>query len=232
VAATAQRIAEVLAGLRAATARMASGHSVEGRLPFGLAPVDALLGGGLPRGRLSELWGPRSSGRMAATLGALAAAHAAGELAALVDVADALDVRAAAAAGVALTRLLWVRPRALADGIRAVDLLLDAGGFGLVVLYWCGRPHGDARLRGEAQWVRLARRAERAGSAVLAVGDRPLVGSFAAVGLELERARACFSGSGAAPRLLDGVDGRVRVARSKLGPLDGVAPLPLRVAAK
>jgi hypothetical protein len=231
VAASAAKIAEVLAGLRAGTARLGSAAALAGvtRQPFGCPAVDALVGGGLPRGRLSELSGPRSSGRMSAALLLLGSAQAAGELVALVDVADALDARTARAAGLRLDRLLWVRPRGMADGLRALDLVLDAGGFGLVVLYACGVPP-ERRAAGDAVWVRLTRRAEQAKSAVLLVGDRPVAGTFAAVSLGMARGRARFSGADKGPHLFDGIDGRVQLVRSRLGPAEGAAELVLRVA--
>jgi len=224
MAASAARIAEVLAGLRASSARLRTGAGLErGHLPLGVAALDAALGGGLPRGRLTELLGPRSSGRMSVTLSALASAQAAGELTSLVDVADAFDPRSARAAGVELTRLLWVRARTLTDGLSATDRVLDAGGFGLVVLYLCGAP---SRVRGEVAWARLAQRAEKARAATLIVADRPLVGGFAAATLEAQRARGRFSGSGAG-LLLDGLDGQVTVSRSKVGVPGDAAPLAL-----
>src|SRR5436853_5256299 len=77
--------------------------------PSGIASLDARLGGGFPRGQLSELVGPRSSGRMSVLLSLLAAATARGELVALVDALDMFDAESARAAGVALDRLLWIR---------------------------------------------------------------------------------------------------------------------------
>jgi hypothetical protein len=74
-----------------------------------------LLGGGFPRGGLSEIAGPPSSGRTSLALALLAAATARGEVAALVDAADAFDPPSAEAAGVALARLLWVRPPGLTE---------------------------------------------------------------------------------------------------------------------
>ena len=87
---------------------------VEGADPSCLVPldvpvVDACLRGGLPRGQLSELAGPCSSGRMTLVLQLIAAATQRGEIAALVDTCDRLDVASAAAAGVDLDRLLWIR---------------------------------------------------------------------------------------------------------------------------
>src|SRR4029079_2851371 len=81
--------------------------------PSGISALDARLGGGLPRGQLSELVGPRSSGRTSLLLQMLAAATARGELVAIVDALDMLDVESAAAGGVdlgraALRRAAWI----------------------------------------------------------------------------------------------------------------------------
>src|SRR5437660_11839396 len=75
----------------------------------GLLALDASLGGGFPRGQLSELVGPRSSGRTSLLLRTLAAATARGELVALVDALDRLDVASADAARIDRERLLRVR---------------------------------------------------------------------------------------------------------------------------
>ncbi len=74
----------------------------------GIREIDELAGG-LPRGCLSEICGPASSGRTSVLLAALAAATRRQEVCALVDTTDALDAVSAAAAGVELERLLWIR---------------------------------------------------------------------------------------------------------------------------
>src|SRR6267378_3869690 len=74
----------------------------------GIAALDALAGG-LPRGCLTEICGPASSGRTTLLLAALAAATRRGEFCVVVDASDALDPQSVAAAGVDLDRLLWVR---------------------------------------------------------------------------------------------------------------------------
>ena len=74
----------------------------------GIAALDALAGG-LPRGCLTEICGPASSGRTTLLLAALAAATRRGEFCVVVDASDALDPHSVAAAGVDLDRLLWVR---------------------------------------------------------------------------------------------------------------------------
>jgi recombination protein RecA len=75
---------------------------------FGIAALDSLTGG-LPRGCLSEIIGPESSGRTSVLIAALAAATQRGEICALIDATDSFHPRSAAAAGVDLSRLLWVR---------------------------------------------------------------------------------------------------------------------------
>src|SRR5271163_2116097 len=74
----------------------------------GVCEINALTGG-LPRGCLTEVCGPASSGRTSVLLAALAAATQRQEVCALVDVSDAFNPHSAAAAGVNFERLLWVR---------------------------------------------------------------------------------------------------------------------------
>src|SRR5262249_4679635 len=129
----------------------------------GIQQIDVFTGG-LPRGCLTEISGPDSSGRTSLLLSALAAATNRQETCALLDVSDAFDPHSAVAAGLNLDRLLWVRcglnpssaaskrhkvvrqnvvsrnkeDRAVEDpveqALRATDLLLQGGGFGLLAL--------------------------------------------------------------------------------------------------
>jgi recA bacterial DNA recombination protein len=78
------------------------------RVSSGVREMDALAGG-LPRGCLTEIFGPASSGRTSVLLAALAAATRRQETCALVDVTDAFDPRSGTAAGMDFARLLWVR---------------------------------------------------------------------------------------------------------------------------
>ena len=77
--------------------------------PSGVAELDAVLGGGFPRGSLVELYGPASSGRTSLAFSLLAQATERQEACAFVDVSDSLDPISLAAAGVELPRLLWIR---------------------------------------------------------------------------------------------------------------------------
>jgi recombination protein RecA len=77
--------------------------------PCGVTELDAVLGGGFPRGSLVELCGPASSGRTSLAYALLAQATERQEACAFVDVSDSLDPVSLAAAGVELPRLLWIR---------------------------------------------------------------------------------------------------------------------------
>ncbi len=78
-------------------------------VPTGVYEIDALLKGGLPIGTLTEMVGPESSGRTAVALSFLNQLTHAGRVCAWIDASDTLSPEAAAAAGVELAQLLWVR---------------------------------------------------------------------------------------------------------------------------
>jgi hypothetical protein len=110
------------------------------RSPFPALPAPRLplAERGLQRGSITEISGGRSSGVMATVLHVLAQATANGEVCAIVDAQDQFHPASASAAGVDLSLCLWVRCRDNPDyAMRAADLLLHAGGFGLVVLDLC-----------------------------------------------------------------------------------------------
>src|SRR5207302_2644065 len=75
---------------------------------IGIRELDSLTGG-LPRGCLTEICGPASSGRTSFLLAAMAAATQREEVCALVDTSDALNPQSAAAVGMDLKKMLWVR---------------------------------------------------------------------------------------------------------------------------
>ena len=165
----------------------------------GLSPLDARLDGGFPRGQLSEVIGPRSSGRTSLLLRALAAATARGELVALVDALDRLDVASAQAAGVDLDRLLWIRghvvpnpgmcrdmnQRALEQAVKALTLVLQAGNFGLVSFDVAGAPADAIRRLPFTTWLRLQRMVEGSQTACVLVGAERVARSSAGLTIEL-----------------------------------------------
>ena len=229
----------------------------------GVPAIDTLTGG-LPRGCLTEICGPASSGRTTLLLAALAAATRRGEFCVVVDASDTLDPHSAAAAGVELERLLWVRcsedaPRKnslpqshrdiekngnqktgcpisrapfarevgvlsvrgmgipsqptldfnraewnetgqkengwkensrqsehrLEQVLRATDLLLESGGFGLIVLDLGDLPPQAARRIPLTTWFRFRRAIERTPTILLTIEQHPIAGSCSSVLVQL-----------------------------------------------
>ncbi|OLC49966.1 MAG: hypothetical protein AUH43_06500 [Acidobacteria bacterium 13_1_40CM_65_14] len=196
--------------------------------PTGHTALDARLSGGFPRGQLSEIVGPRSSGRTSLLLQMLAAATARGELVALVDALDMLDVASAEAAGVQLDRLLWVRghvvcnpglcrdlnQRAVEQAIRAFTLVLQAGNFGIVAFDVGEAPMDAIRRLPFTTWMRLQRLIEGSQqTAGVLVGSESMARSSAGLTLRLTRAEGL--GLRATPRLFDGLDMEARVIRAR-----------------
>ena len=237
-------------------------------LSSGIAAINALTGG-WPRGCLTEICGPASSGRTTLLLAALAAATRRGEFCVLVDASDALDPRSTADAGVDLNRLLWVRcgdprsssprpshsepshskpgcpisrasfarevgifsqpafhldrtglkktdlkenrsketglektrlkensfkengfkenrsERCLEQVLHATDLLLESGGFGLVVLDLSDLAPQQARRIPLTTWFRFRRAVENTPTVLLAIEQQPIAGSCSSLQLQL-----------------------------------------------
>jgi recombination protein RecA len=222
----------------------------------GIPALDALTGG-LPRGCLTEICGPASSGRTTVLLAALAAATQRGEYCAVIDASDALDPHSLAAAGIDLDHLLWVRcgddiqqkapnsakagapplSRTLRQGgdfdfpsqdpmgfqqreagssprcegnsslekfarntrlpehrleqvLRATDLLLESGGFGLIILELADLPPQSARRIPLTTWFRFRRAVEHKPTILLAIEQQPIAGSCSSLLLQLGTADA------------------------------------------
>jgi hypothetical protein len=212
------------------------GSSVEAAAPVVRArlqidTLDAVLDGGLPRGRLSEIVGPASCGKTALLYALLATDTARGEAVALIDFADAFLPSTAAAAGIDLARILWVRPTSIRAALRSAELLLDGSGFGVVAID-LGTIARAIRI-GTSTWARLARAAAQSGAAVVLLGNERVAGTFAALGLMLRTRHQHWSrhdngstlgstlgsilGSALGPTLFDGFDTEVALVRNKLG---------------
>ncbi len=186
-------------------------------LSTGSTQLDALLGGGFRRGAITELVGP--SGRMSLALHCLAALHRQNKadaqtpsLVAWIDVGDGLDPRTLKSCGLSLDHFLWIRPSALRQGLKACDLLLDAGGFAVVVLDVSGF-RLNAQTTRPAWWVRLARRLEEGRTVLLNLGE---VGGFCSVArIDAQRMHGA------------GFELRAKVVRQRYGQREGVAKLLL-----
>jgi hypothetical protein len=190
------------------------GEDRRGRpLPTGVATIDAMLFGGFPRGQLSEVHGPASSGRTGLVLALLARSTGGGALAAFVDPDDRLDPSSAAAAGVDLARLLWLRgQKGLAEAVAAVGTLAGSGLFETVVLDLAGVPEAERRLPG-ATWIRLQRTVEDAPTALVLLADRHVACGPGGVSLALAPAGPRWSGASGPGRLLSGLRARATAGR-------------------
>lgn len=180
-------------------------------LATGIEAVDRLTGGGFPRGRLSEIAGPLSSGRTSLALALLARLTREGELAAVIDAADAFDPASAEAADVDLERVLWVRAPELRGALRSTERLLEARGFGLVLLDLVT----VARPPAPVVWQRLARAAAAADSAVVLLSATRMAGTHAELAVETRLSRTRFRGT---PALLEQLESEVELVRSRNAP--------------
>ena len=130
-------------------------------VPTGIADLDARLQGGIPRGHLSEVTGPRSSGRLAILVSALAGATARGETVALVDPLDMFDPVSASAAGIDFQRMLWVRGEATSSArvslsceYGTLQKALDRAIKSLNLILQAGSQAGQSGRGGRGRWVR------------------------------------------------------------------------------
>jgi hypothetical protein len=183
------------------------------RLPSNLVPFDRLIGGGLPRGRISEIVGGATSGKTSAAAAFAAAASRMGETVAWIDSTNTFDPPSHSRSGADLSRVLWVNPARLSpdfanlsrrdrrDALRRVlrtgELILDAGGFALAVIDLCINPYPLAHSAA----LRLARMAERSSTSVLILAERRICGTFAALSLSFNCLSAIFNKSPYPPSL-------------------------------
>jgi recombination protein RecA len=229
-------------------------------LPTGIAQVDEIIGGGLPRGGLTEIVGQASSGRTTLLLAALAAATAREEVCTLIDASEAFDPHSAAAAGVDLKRVLWTRcggnqpqrhrgteksrrnqsPQDFASSVslclrggvsraraanveqalRALDLLLQAGGFGLVALDLGDVPAAIARRIPLTSWFRYRRAVENTSTVLLVLETEASARSCASLVLGMQQSAISIQQSekSVAPthaRLLRGLEVNIEVLNSR-----------------
>ncbi|MGH9747534.1 MAG: hypothetical protein ACRD59_15675 [Candidatus Acidiferrales bacterium] len=199
----------------------------------GIPEIDALTGG-LPRGGLTEICGPPCSGRTSVLVAALASRTAQAEVCALVDGRDAFDPRAAAAAGVELKQLLWVRCRNIDQAVRATDLLLQGGGFGMVAVDLTDIPAATVRYVPLNAWFRFRRAVEDTPTILMLLEQEPNAKTCASLVLRLGSERVRWSttvvGDSSASLcaypsacLLGGMGVRAEVVRSCVQPMDGGA---------
>ena len=104
-------------------------------IPTGALPLDAALGiGGVPRGRIIEIYGPESSGKTTLALQIIAEAQAMGGVVAFIDAEHALDPVYAARLGVDIDEVLISQPDTGEQGLEICDMLVRSGAIDCVVV--------------------------------------------------------------------------------------------------
>lgn len=244
----------------ASTLRIQIERFLENRFPAALSPapraaqktastgieqIDALLEGGLLVGAISEVTGPHCSGRTTLALAFLAQRTAESRVCAWVDVDDALDPESAAASGVILSQLLWVRCNneqksrsacsqkasgrtpawnqpaylpnwtRLDQALRATDLLLQAGGFAAIILDLGSTPPEQASRIPLATWFRFRQAADRTRASLLVLGQNAYAQSSAAIVLECSPLEANAEGD----TVLRGFTAQIRRGRERFVPV-------------
>jgi recombination protein RecA len=203
------------------------------RTSTGVESLNHALAGGWPRGHLSEIVGPASSGRTSVVMATFAAATSRGGVVALVDVADRFDPESASDAGVDLDRVLWVRgpsltwgashstviDLAVGRGLRAFDLIVRAGGFAVVVLDLVDVPERAVRSLPSSTWLRLAHVHEGRDTVGLLVGTTPMGRSAGGVSISLHGSGE-WTGTSAESRLWSGLSVQAQLGRTRCGKAD------------
>ncbi len=192
--------------------------------PFAAAALTETLRGGIPRGQLSEIHGPVSSGRTSLAWAALAAATARGEWVALIDTFDRFDPERAQEAGLMLSRLLWIRGQALSKttgaidpawipgersvqgpgtllertidrAIKAFNLVAQSGVCTMVVLDLVDVPDTTLGRVPRSTWLRLQRVVEETEVALLLIAAAPVARSAGGLSIATGVGRAAEEGT-------------------------------------
>src|SRR6187549_1631691 len=173
----------------------------------------------------------------------LAAATRGGEIAALIDTCDGLDVASAAAAGIDHNRLLWIRgassgrvlsalseskDRIVDRALKALNLVLQAGGFGVVAIDLADVPLTAIRQIPFNTWMRVQRVIEGSDTACVLLASEPLARSAGGLTVTLA-GRATWDGASDRSRRLSGIDVRTRVVSPRKR-IDGEAVVGARTA--
>jgi recombination protein RecA len=204
-------------------------------VPTGIPEIDSLAGG-LPRGALTEIFGPACSGGTSFLFSALSARTEHEEACALIDGSDTFDPCSAAAAGVDLKKLLWVRCHSIDQTLRATDLLLQSGGFSFIAVDVSDISPKLVRQVPLDSWFRFRRAVEDTPTILVLLSRESNAKTCASLVLNLQGRSIRWSkpasilGVSDAKQvscawLLDGLEVRAEVLRSRMQhPVESFAP--------
>jgi hypothetical protein len=174
----------------------------------------------LPQGAISEVFGALSCGKALLLNEILSEKSSLGEFCAVIDARGAFDPCSAAQAGVNLRRLLWVRgdcrgDRYIGHAFKAADLILHAGGFGVVILDLCEVPARELNAIPLSYWYRFRLAVENTPTRLLVAADQPVVKSCARVQLEVKRQRLVWEGAWRGP-VFAGIEFEIATRKARL----------------
>ncbi len=182
-----------------------------------LPTLDAILGGGLPCGAITEIFGGVSSGRTTIAQTLISTVTHAGEFAAWIDLPNAFDPDCARTAGIDLERMLWVSPVDRIGAFRAAEQVVNAGGFRVVVLD-LDDPSLARSVVPTSAWLRMGRAAACRNAAIVVIGAVDVAGAFATLSLEACPHRRVFAGERGPCPIFEGATSALWVRRFKFGP--------------
>lgn len=171
---------------------------------------DSLLDG-LPRGSITEVAGAPSSGRTSFLHRLLSIATRLGEYCSLIDSTRCFDPDSARACGTEMRRLCWVPCDGVTDksrveqAIKCTDLLIHAGGWGVIVLDLCDIQPPWIRRLPVSYWYRFRRAVEHTPAVLVVLTREPVVKACASLALDMNPAQPLWSGGHPDFRLLSTV---------------------------
>ncbi len=193
-------------------------------VPTGIQAVDAQTGG-IPKGALTQLCAPgkSSSGKTTLLLSTMAQLTNQGEFCATVDADDCLDPASAAAAGVELSHMLWVRcrekrgMRSLEQAFKAADILVQNGGFGLIAVDLGNIDESLIKKVPLTTWFRFSRVVEKMPTALVVVTPVSAAQSCAALTLNVAGSEVRWEGTCEVShaQLVNAVEFKVEVMRAR-----------------
>jgi hypothetical protein len=164
----------------------------------------------IPRGALTEIAGCPSSGMTSLLYSLLAVSTSGQEFCVLLDTSNAFDPESAAAAGVELSQLLWVRCSGNAEhALKAADMLANAGGFGVIAIDLTEASAKTLQRIPLSAWFRLRKAVENTKTALVVASPRIQARSCSALKIELSRSKTLWSG-----QLLEGFEVRSQSTRN------------------
>jgi hypothetical protein len=141
-------------------------------IPTGWSPLDSLLGGGLPKGAITQLLIPNiSSGGAIVLHEIIEAMHDVSQYVALIDSKDCFEPVADH------PLLLWIRCNNILQALKATDLILRDGNLSLVILDFKENPDKELRKIPGSAWYRFQRIIEENRNTLLAITRHPIVNS-------------------------------------------------------